>query len=74
MHNSCVEKQEKLSGSRLSDRLRFRINTVFQIQYSYVRWIFPYFLTDESNLNVSEISIDPSSEQIVSVHVPNTYK
>ena len=29
-HNSCVEKQEKLSGTRLSDHLRFWINTVFR--------------------------------------------
>ena len=30
-HHSCVEKQEKLSGSHLSDHLRIQINTNFQI-------------------------------------------
>ena len=30
-HHFCVEKQEKLSGSRLSDHLRFRIQYSFQI-------------------------------------------
>ena len=33
---------------------------------------FHIFLTDESNKNVSEISVDPSSERIVSL--PNTDK
>ena len=41
-HHSCGRKQGKLSGSRLSDHLQIRINTVFR--YADVRWIFPHFL------------------------------
>ena len=69
-HHSCVEKEEKLSESRLSDHLRFRINIVFR--YSYVRWIFPHFLDRRKKLKCVEISIDSSSELMASV--PNTDK
>ena len=41
-HYFCVEKQEKLTGSRLSYDLRFQINKVFR--YSSVGWIFPHFI------------------------------
>ena len=41
-HHSCGRKQGKLSGSRLSNHLQIRINTVFR--YTCVRWIFPHFL------------------------------
>ena len=50
---------EKLSGSRLSDHLRIRSNTVFI--YSNVRWIFSHFLDKIREIKMFEISIDPLS-------------
>ena len=69
-HFSCVEKQERLAGSRLSTIYDFGSiqfsNTLMSDGYFHI------FLKDESNENVSEISIDPPSELIISV--PNIDK
>ena len=56
-HHSCGGKQGKLPGSCLSTIIKFASiqvsDTLMSDRYLHIFW------TKESNLNVSEISIDP---------------